>query len=218
MEEQIQEKKEKELEDEKPQQSAGFVDEDVLAPENINRIIEFPTRLDSNPLAFNTLNELFEGNTDIVIQGSYRKSVRVKSSGKNDVDIVAAMSPLSKEDQEPNLIFLNQPANSVILVGIDIYDEKNQKPGDESEKKSFRLVLFLAGLTYPADLREDMLGHLIERYNKQKETVGAKYAQLWILRDVSASVLPVVYEIMRSKTVITLKRIGLEVVLKYFLG
>ncbi|MGC2236038.1 MAG: hypothetical protein WA584_07745 [Pyrinomonadaceae bacterium] len=68
-------------------------------------------------------------------------------------------------------------ANSEIFVGIDIYDEKDQKPGDESEKRSLRLVLFLARLTYPADLREDMLGHLIERYNKQKETVGAKYAQ-----------------------------------------
>jgi len=35
MEEQIQKKKGKELDDEKPQQSVGFVDEDVLAPEEI---------------------------------------------------------------------------------------------------------------------------------------------------------------------------------------
>jgi hypothetical protein len=109
-------------------------------------------------------------------------------------------------EEEKQKIFPNRNASSI------------NKSESEEEKNSLRFLLFLVGLTYPSDQREDMLGHITERYNKNKETVGSKYAKLWIIRDVGASIVPIVYGVLRSKTIRLLRKIGLEIVIKYFLG
>lgn len=91
--------------------------------------------------------------------------------------------------------------------------EVNIEAGDEFADKSLDNLLFIAALASPPELREEVLGHLTERYRRDVTRFGEKRAKTLLGRDVVTSWLS-----DRSQFVQTLGEEGMKAIVKYFLS
>lgn len=83
---------------------------------------------------------------------------------------------------------------------------------------SFDLLLYLAAFTFPREQRDGMLGDIEEKFVLNSKRFGKTRAKKIIAWDIFVSVLPVVREVFRSRTVEILKAVGLYQIFRHLIG
>lgn len=114
---------------------------------------------------------------------------------------------LKEEEINSEAKIINLELEAISIPGGEIRLIVKQGIDKKPEKPEF--LFFLAALTYPAALREEMSGHLVEYYNRDKERHGEKRARKLLIKDICYSVLPIVIELSRSRFIKLLKLVGL---------
>jgi hypothetical protein len=155
----------------------------------------------------NLPTELVKQVFNLVIENRLRKS----NDGKN---YTLYLNPSEKftDEQIEALKFLFATKSFEVIIETGEPDTK------DIADKAFDTLLFIAAMICPANERDELVGHLTERYYLDVKSYGERKAKVLLARDVVTSWLPKTQDSTRAKIVKIIVRIGLEIVLKQFFG
>jgi hypothetical protein len=162
----------------------------------------------ANDLIFNNLQSDKESQVlDLIIENKLRKD----KDGKN---YMLHLNPSEKYTDEQIEALQYLFATKSFEVIIDPGEPETEFFAD----KTLDTLLFIAALTCPSHQRDDIVGHLMERYGLDVKRHGEQKAKILLGKDVVSSWLPNTQDTTRAKIVKMIVKLGLEIILKHFFG